>query len=110
MKPIPSSIRIGPIDHEVVDIDPVEAMIDRRHGDYNSFHGHIIRVKIDGENEWSVTDTLIHEILHGIYRTYSISDEDGEERVVSVMETGLTQLIRDNHKLIKWLYELSKPK
>lgn len=110
MKPIPTPIRIGPIDHQVIELDSVEAMADRRLGDYNSFHGHVIRVKIDGENDWSIADTLIHEILHGIYRTYSVSDDDGEERVVSVMATGLTQVFRDNPRLVKWLHDLTRPR
>jgi hypothetical protein len=41
-------------------------------------------------------DTLLHEIMHAIWWTAYLEDEDKEERVVSSLSTGLLQVLRDN--------------
>jgi Zn-dependent peptidase ImmA (M78 family) len=48
-------------------------------------------------------DTLLHEILHAIWWTGYLEDDDKEERVVSVTATGLMQVLRDNPWLVEEL-------
>ena len=52
-------------------------------------------------------DTLLHEILHGVWNEYNLQEGDDEERTVSTMATGLTQVFLDNPKIGKLL--CSKP-
>jgi len=46
-------------------------------------------------------DTLLHEILHAIWWTGYLEDDDKEERVISTLATGLMNVYRDN----PWLME-----
>lgn len=54
-------------------------------------------------------DTLLHEILHAIFRTWGWSGldfgkgHDLEEAVVSVTTPHLLQVLRDNPKVYEWL-------
>jgi len=50
-------------------------------------------------------ETLLHEIMHGVYWAYGIDDKDDEERVVSTMAAGLQQVWRDNPELMAWITE-----
>ena len=47
--------------------------------------------------------TLLHEILHVIWDDASLKDEDGEERVITALANGLSQVIRDNPDVIKFI-------
>jgi len=48
-----------------------------------------------------IRNTLIHEILHAIYREYDISDEDDEETTVTRLANGLCQVSLDNPWIAK---------
>lgn len=50
-------------------------------------------------------ETLIHEILHGIYFAMSIKPKDTEERTVKLMSVGLSMFLRDNPELVDWIRE-----
>lgn len=47
---------------------------------------------------------FIHELLHAVWWAQGISDQDDkEERVVTLLGTGLTQVFRDNPWLMPWI-------
>lgn len=49
-------------------------------------------------------DTVIHEILHGIVAEYDVGvDGRKEERWVSLIANGLTDVLNKNPKLVEWL-------
>jgi hypothetical protein len=50
-------------------------------------------------------DTLLHEILHGIWWTGALEDEDKEERIVSVLATGLVQVFKDNPSILETFHD-----
>ena len=50
---------------------------------------------------------FLHELFHAIYWAYGICDEDKEERLCGVLSTALTQVLRDNPELVKWLGEMT---
>jgi hypothetical protein len=52
-------------------------------------------------------DTLLHEILHGIWWTGALEDEDKEERIVSVLATGLVQVFKDNPSILETFHDQS---
>jgi len=55
-------------------------------------------------------DTLIHEVLHAIWYTMSISEGGAdEEAVVRRMATGLTQVFLDNPHFLKYLSSVKNP-
>ncbi len=53
-------------------------------------------------------ETFIHEILHAVYYEYGIQDEDEEERIVTALATGFSQVIKDNPELLKYLTRVPK--
>ena len=55
----------------------------------------------------AIADTLIHEVLHAICHNYipDVDDSD-EEKVVTQIAHGLTQVIRDNPQLMKEVAKL----
>lgn len=98
---LPKSLRIGPFDVPVVIKDKIDDD-DNNWGQYQ--HGVAIDLKREQPNIVFATDTLIHEILHGIHRCCGLDDSSTEEAVVTGLATGLTQVLRDNPGLINWLY------
>jgi len=70
------------------------------------------QIRVDNRLEGAaLVDTLIHEVLHAIYAMGKLKNkaqsedelEEQEERVVSVMATYLTQVLRDNPHLVRWI-------
>lgn len=47
--------------------------------------------------------TVIHEVLHSIYRLYEVDSFDKEERIVAVVSNGLVDVIVRNPKLLDYL-------
>lgn len=57
-------------------------------------------------NETEVLNTLLHEILHGIFRDKAIRvPDDEEEYLVGCISHGLTEALVRNKALGKYLYE-----
>ncbi len=50
-----------------------------------------------------LVDTVIHEILHAIYWSAGLREGDDEERIVSLLATGWTQVLIDSPSVRKWL-------
>jgi len=54
-----------------------------------------------------ILDTLIHEMLHGVCANYLFDPERAdEEEIVTALAHGLTQVLRDNPKLLQQIQEL----
>jgi len=99
---LPKSILIGPYPiavRGVVDMSEDMECI----GDYNS---HYQRIRLDtGLKGIRMAETLLHEILHGIYYAYGLVDSDEEEKIVSLMSTGLFKVLMDNPELLQLINE-----
>jgi hypothetical protein len=104
---LPSSLRIGPFD---VHIETREKLADEdTWGTYNGA-SLIMQFQSGQPSNTFAVDTVLHEINHAIYRIFGLREGDDEERIVGVMATGITQVLRDNPKLVAWLREiLEKP-
>ena len=85
----------------------VKYIYDDETSDYGSFdrRRQILRVN-STDSPIDIVDTLIHEILHGIYEHFKLKPEDDEERVVSAIAAGLTQVFQDNKHLMKYIQGL----
>jgi hypothetical protein len=96
-KPL-ETVRIGPND---VNIE-FTSLNGEIFGDY-SYINNLIRIEktLTGG---PFVDTLLHEMLHAIWRLGQLKDvKETEERTVSVTASYLAQIIRDNPELIAWL-------
>jgi hypothetical protein len=56
-----------------------------------------------GSDPAEIADTLLHETLHAIWRHYALDDNAEEERAVTLLAHGLTQVLRDNRDLLTFL-------
>ncbi len=99
---LPPSLRIGPYDIAIIIKDKVSEADDA--GLYHN--GISINLKKDQYNPIFAVDTVLHEINHCIYRCAGLGKAAPEETAVTAMATGLTQVFRDNPKLLKWLQKV----
>jgi hypothetical protein len=98
----PPSLRIGPFDIAVLIRDKIGE--EDHSGLYT--HGITIELRADQHNAAFALDTVLHEIGHGIYRTFGLERKSSEEAVVSAMATGWVMVFRDNPELLSWLYRM----
>lgn len=89
---LPKRIKIGYQDYTVT-FEPQEHLAGNfGHIDYT---GRRIRMAHEqGAHEQAAT--LLHEILHGVARNFSVPVGDNEEAIVSAFELGLACVMRDN--------------
>ena len=55
-----------------------------------------------------VVDTLIHEMLHACWDLHVTNEHTEEEAVVTGLAHGLTQVFKDNPKLVQEMQDLLK--
>ncbi len=67
--------------------------------------GRDIQIKRDQQNSTFAADTVIHEILHALYKNLGIDHFTSEEQLVGSISTGLTQVLKDSPGLRKWLHK-----
>ena len=91
---LPSSIRVGCYDISVQQMEDREAM---SHGIYGHYASTEHTIRINGElSPIKMLNTLMHEVFHACYDIAGLSDEDEEERIVTLMANACTQVVRDN--------------
>ena len=82
--------------------------IDNKNMKANNKHGECspseltIRIS-DDYNLSHIKETLLHEIMHGIWWAYNVHDKDDEERTVTTLTVGLSQVFNDNPKIMEFL-------
>lgn len=116
MTDLPTSIRVGPVMYRVTD-DHAEFIerqhTDQRSGDYGCTRGKeaviYLNPEVSADNKRL---TLLHEAMHAAGHTYGggwswkalgKTPSDREERVISLLETPLLALLRDNPRLVAYL-------
>jgi hypothetical protein len=97
---LPDSLRIGPFD---VRIEKHEKLCDE--DTWGTYNGASLLMQFQSGQPSNpfAADTVLHEINHAIYRIFALRDSDDEERIVTVMATGMIQVLRDNPALLIWL-------
>lgn len=99
---LPKTFRIGAHDFAILQWTLLEATTNGRWGEFSG-HEACIRIQSDMPSPTKAVDTFLHELLHAIYFTYGIRDDDNEERTVGHMATALTTAFRDNPWLAGWV-------
>ena len=93
-----------------VDIDVFSLPFDGdAFGDFNYLN---MRIRVDENLKGTVlVDTVLHELNHAIWAIGNLKTEkEEEERVVAVMASYWTQILRDNPHLIRWIIRNLKTK
>ena len=98
---LPSKVRIACFDVKVEDWNYISANANHAFGEF-SVNEQLIRIDTT-INRMLIVDSFIHEINHAIYWAYGIDDKDEEERIVSTMATGWTQVYRDNPEVLEFI-------
>jgi hypothetical protein len=96
----PNNLRIGPYTYSVEILDKLDD--DETDGVAYGVHMHGIKIQFKREQKNKVwaADTVIHEILHGVFDNMGL---DLPERDVSSIATSLTQVLRDSPKALAWI-------
>lgn len=103
---LPRKVKIGCYDISVVDWHPHAAAALGRYGEFSSLE---LLIRIDlSVNPVVIANTLLHELMHAIYWVYEIRDGDDQERTVTTMATGMTQVFKDNPNIVNFISDLMK--
>lgn len=100
MTDLPTKIRIGFRDFDVVRIDRMERDL---FGECD-VNRSVIRICTDFEPV-RTANTLIHETLHAAWSSARLGDKEAEEKVVTHLADQLTQIWRDNPLLVEFINE-----
>ena len=101
---LPDFIKILHKDFQLRERDYSESSGNHRLAEINFMKSEINYLPIEGSE---VVDSVIHEVLHGLFHMFDIGVEDGlEEHIVSALATGLTTIMRDNPSLMPALQEM----
>jgi hypothetical protein len=100
VRSLPPVVRIGPFDIRVVELDAGTGT-----DDYGQFSADELEIRLrrDFVSPAMAADTFIHEVLHAVWWVMNARAKDGEERIVTLLSTGLTQFLRDNPAVLAWL-------
>ena len=98
-------VKVGAVDIDVFSL-PFDG---EAFGDFNYLNMHI---RVDENLKGTVlVDTVLHELNHAIWAIGNLkSEKEEEERVVAVMASYWTQILRDNPHLVKWIIKNIKTK
>lgn len=100
---LPCTIRIAGFDFSLVKWNNLEANGANRYGECSPIE-QTIRVRMDFATPQKAVDTVLHEIFHALYWSYTIKPkEDDEERCVEMLGTAWMTLFRDNPWLTGWI-------
>jgi CobQ-like glutamine amidotransferase family enzyme len=104
MKPF-MIVKVGAVDIDVFSL-PFDG---EAFGDFNYLN---MRIRVDENLKGTVlVDTVLHELNHAIWAIGNLKTEkEEEERVVAVMASYWTQILRDNPHLIRWIIRNLKTK
>lgn len=105
MAKLPTKIKVAGFDVNVKSLSPSEQFSESIHGDFNPIPI-TMRVEDPAVSNLRQLDTLLHELNHSIWWAYGIEEADPEDRIVSIMATGMVQILRDNPKLLKYINEV----
>ena len=98
---LPPSVRIGPHDIEIGFFDGKTAR--KEFGAFQNADAKILLCKEYALGSQAV-DTLLHEICHAAFWTAGVNfKHEFEEPLCGMLGMMLTQIIRDNPELVKWM-------
>jgi hypothetical protein len=102
MDGLPKSVRVGPHDIRFVKLSKEDEA-----QSYGQWSERDLAIELSDKYAAGsmAAETVVHELLHAMWFAAGLKGEADEERIVTRMSTLLTQNIRDNPKLWKWIRE-----
>lgn len=103
---MPKQVLIGPYLYEIVDWDHAESVAAEAYGECSHEHQTIkVRKTLKGSRK---AEVLLHEILHACWEAGSILDNPDEEHAVNSLGIQLTQAMRANPEVFRWIINNAK--
>lgn len=101
---LPARIRVGAYPLKILIIDGRSS---DRHMVWGLFSANEQAIYLNDEfpSLTHMASTFLHEIMHAVWYAQGIDDDDKEERIVTMLSSGLTQVYRDNAWLAPWIEE-----
>ena len=97
---LPKRLRLGSQTYRIKIVSfPTEKRV---WGEFDSDE-HLIKLSPAMPTRERLVETVLHELLHGVWATRNIADETKEESAVSDLAPGLLCLFRDNPRFLSWL-------
>ena len=99
---LPSQLKIGPYDYEVMQMDEEHRKVMINEDLFGSHHteNSKIVVYLTGNSSIDV-NTLWHEIKHALWFLFGLQDSDDEERIVNALSNGELMVLKDNPELLE---------
>jgi len=99
-------IQIGPIVYQVIISNRAIERLNRASG--GSSRGEVHHTKQDmvidsADGPDRIAETLLHEILHGIFRVYSLEDKEADESFIRLLSPILLDTLRRNSEVTDFL-------
>lgn len=98
---LPNKIKIANHIFKIIDWNSNEANSNNKFGEAD-MNNLIIKINT-GFSDSHTKETLLHEINHCIFWAYNMKEGDNEERIVTTISIGLSQVFNDNPKIYKFL-------
>ena len=99
---LPKSVKVGAWTYRIEEWPTRRAAADGKYGETDHAGSQIL---IDtGYGRQRATTTLLHELLHCVWRVWCSTDEDSHERTVTIFEEGLAAVWRDNPDVMAWIH------
>lgn len=99
---LPSQLKIGPYDYEVVQVDEQSRKVMINENLFGSHHPEACKIIIYlTDNDEVNLNTLWHEIKHAIWFLFGLQDSDDEERIVNTLSSGELMVLKDNPELLE---------
>lgn len=101
---LPSSVKVGHLDYAIMSWGKRAAHESDRMGEC----GHqTLEIRIDFDHHpRQSANTLLHEITHAIWWAYGLQAADDQERTVTVLANGWSQVWRDNPSIFAWIVSM----
>lgn len=103
MSKLPSKVKIGYREYQIVDWEFLDASAHGRMGEIAHISRRIKIATCHGPVQ--AAETLLHEIIHGVFYVWCAADQDDEERTTSLLANGLATVWRDNPDVLAWIDE-----
>ena len=101
MTPPPTSVRVGPLDFEVVVVNG-----DELEDHFGDMHPDSLRIRLmEGIAPGLERETLMHELMHAAYYASGLREyeTEHEEREVTALALALLAMLRNNPELVAYL-------
>ena len=99
--PLPTRVKIGYLVYSIEELSDIEADNRRATGET----AHLLRrIRVNmGMGGAAAAETLLHEILHCVWKLWDIEDTPRQESAVTKLGMGLATIWVDNPEVFAWI-------